>query len=221
MQSGFMTDRLFRVEEVSGLEPWDCHVQGVPEVGVGGGGLYFVGADKIDEPVMEGWLKGVVLTSGSGAAEVRDDVSAVYVDVLKSGMPGEEVLDVVRARGLPMLVFCGDGYHAGRVAVEILPRTSGPVILGHLGCWPCGAESLKLSVNLARREERVFLETSETSIGNFLKYAVEEVPDKILYGSHSPECVAEAQWGHVMASVLDDESLRKVARGNAERVFQL
>jgi len=136
-----------------------------------------------------------------------------------TGLPGDDVLAALAARSLPLLVHAGILCPPRWIERHLLARYDGPVILAHLGSWPCAADDLAYAVELAAREEQVHLETSGANIGNFIRHAVERVPEKILFGSNRPMCPPAVQFAHVAASIHDDDTLRAVARGNAERLF--
>lgn len=122
-------------------------------------------------------------------------------------------------RRLPVLVPSGASCPPAWLERTLLPDLDGPLILGHLGSWPCAAEHLEDAVELAKRHSRVFLETSGASIGNFIAHAAERVPDKVLFGSNAPMCPPRIQWAHVAAAIRDDRTLERVAGGNARRLF--
>jgi hypothetical protein len=151
--------------------------------------------------------------------DTLDGFAGVKLAPHASGVPDEEVLEEIARRGLPVLVDSGTMCRPGWIAQRLLPRLRGPVILAHLGSWPCAAELLKESVALASTDDRVYLETSGTSIGNFITYAVGRVPKKLLFGSNAPMCDPAVQWGHVAAAVRDDRSLERIAYVNAMDVF--
>ena len=136
-----------------------------------------------------------------------------------TGLPGDEVIDALGRRALPVLVHAGILCPPRWIERHLLSRLDAPVILAHLGSWPCSADDLAHAVELAARDERVHLETSGANIGNFIRHAAERVPEKLLFGSNRPMCPPPVQFAHVAASVHDDDVLRAIARGNAERLF--
>ena len=136
-----------------------------------------------------------------------------------SGLPDLDVLAEIARRRLPALVHAGAMCPPNWIAERLLPHLRGPVILAHLGSWPCAAEALHDAVELARRDERVYLETSGASIGNFIAYAAERVPEKLLFGSNAPMCPPLVQWAHVAAAVKDDRTLERLASRTARALF--
>ncbi len=136
-----------------------------------------------------------------------------------SGVPDIEVLEEIGRRRLPVLVHAGALCPPAWIARRLLPRLRGPVILAHLGSWPCAAEALRDAVELAARDERVHLETSGASIGNFIAYAAGRVPGKVVFGSNAPMCPPAVQWAHVAAAVRDDRTLERIASGTARELF--
>ncbi len=135
------------------------------------------------------------------------------------GLPAPDVLADINRHKLPVLVHAGAMCPPGWLARRLLPHLEGPMILAHLGAWPCAAEALSDAVDLAVADPRVYLETSGASIGNFIAHAAEKAPTKILFGSNAPMCPPLVQWAHVAASVLDDAVLEGIAWRNAHGLF--
>ena len=149
-----------------------------------------------------------------------DGFAGVKLMPQATGLPGDEVLAVLAERGLPVLVHAGILCPPRWIERHVLTKLGDcPLVLAHLGSWPCSADDLAHAVELAARDERVHLETSGANIGNFLRHAAERVPEKLLFGSNRPMCPPPVQFAHVAASVHDDDVLRAIARGNAERLF--
>ena len=153
--------------------------------------------------------------------ELLDGFAGVKLTPQASALPGAEALRLLGARRTPVLVHAGILCPPRWLERHLLPHLEGALILAHLGSWPCSADDLERAVELARDDERVYLETSGASIGNFVRHAAERVPEKLLFGSNRPMCPPAVQFAHVAASVHDDDVLRAVAAGNARRLFGL
>jgi len=148
-----------------------------------------------------------------------DDFAGVKLMPHASGLPGDDVLDVLARSGRPLLVHAGMLCPPRWIERHLLAKFEGTVILAHLGSWPCSADDLAYAVELAARDARVHLETSGANIGNFVRHAAEHVPEKLLFGSNRPMCPPPVQFAHVAAAVHDDDTLRAIAGGNARRLF--
>ena len=135
------------------------------------------------------------------------------------GLPAPDVLADINRHKLPVLVHAGAMCPPRWLARRLLPHLEGPMILAHLGAWPCAAEALSDAVDLAVADPRVYLETSGASIGNFIAYAAKKAPTKVLFGSNVPMCPPLVQWAHVAASVVDDAVLEGIAWRNAHDLF--
>lgn len=135
------------------------------------------------------------------------------------GLPGPETIRAIGAAGRPILIHAGANCPIAFVEKYVLAHTDGPVILAHMGAWPCAMEELEAAVALAQRNPQVWLETSGVWIGNFLTYAAERVPEQVLFGSNAPMCDPAVQWDHVASAVRDDRVLEGIAYQNAERLF--
>lgn len=148
-----------------------------------------------------------------------DGFAGVKLMPQATGLPSDAVLDVLARRALPLLVHAGLLCPPRWLERHLLPKVDGPIVLAHLGSWPCAADELADAVALAARDPRVHLETSGANIGNFIRHAAERVPEKLLFGSNRPMCAPAVQFAHVAASVPDDDTLRAIASGNAGRLF--
>lgn len=135
------------------------------------------------------------------------------------GIPAAKYIDAIAELRRPVLIHSGAWCPPAWIAKHLLPHLRGPLILAHLGSWPCAAECLQDAVKLAAEHEQVYLETSGASIGNFIAYAADRVPHKLLFGSNSPMSPPAIQWGHVAAAVCDDDTLRAIGHENAARIF--
>lgn len=136
-----------------------------------------------------------------------------------SGIPHETWFEEIRRLDLPMLIHSGTHSPPRWICSHLLPRTTGPILLAHLGSFPCSAECLQDAVALAAEHPRVFLETSAVGLTGFIDYAVRRVPEKILFASDMPMMHPSVAWGHLVASVRDDAVLNRIAFENAEAFF--
>lgn len=136
------------------------------------------------------------------------------------GLPDAAAFDRVAALGLPVLVHGGKYSPPSLVERAILPRVRGPVVLAHLGSFPAEERMLHEAVDLARREPRVFLDTSGVVTAAFLRYAAERVPHKLLFGSDAPLMHPGVAWAHV-ASVVPRAHWEAIASQTAQTVFGL
>ncbi len=152
-------------------------------------------------------------------ASLLDGFAGIKLMPQQTGLPGRDVLERIRASKLPVLVHAGAQCPVRWLEAHLLPALDGPVVLAHLGSWPCAADELEYALELAARDPRVHLETSGASIGNFVRVAAERVPERLLFGSNRPMCATLVQLMHVAASIEDDATLAAVAAGNAARVF--
>ena len=135
------------------------------------------------------------------------------------GLPSGDVLaDVARLR-LPVLVHAGVHCPPAWIVRHLLPKLRGPLILAHLGAFPCDARLLQEAVDLAGRHERVYLDTSAAWLAAFVRYAAERVPEKLLFGSDAPLAHPLVAWHHVASAVVDASTRERIAYRNAEALF--
>ena len=128
------------------------------------------------------------------------------------GMPPAAELAEVADRRLPVLVHGGRFVPPGWVVRAVLPRTTGPVVLAHLGAFPHEPRMLEQALQLAAAQPRLYLDTSGIWDSAFLQRAARAVPAKLLFGSDAPLATPTVAWQHVATAVGDPAVLR--ALGN-------
>ncbi len=140
-----------------------------------------------------------------------------------SGLPGDDVFAQIRERSLPVLIH--GGVHSPPAWIEraVLPRVSGQLIIAHLGTFPGDASLLDDAVDLARRRDNVWLDTSGAWLANFITHAAKQVGPKLLFGSDAPMMHPLVAWQHVASAVRPehggDALLEQIAYRNAELIF--
>ncbi len=135
------------------------------------------------------------------------------------GLPGEETFEELNALGLPIVIHGGIHSPPDWIESTVLPRTTGTVVVAHLGCFPAGEPELRAAVDLAGRHDRVHLDTSGVWLAAFLTYAAERVPHKMLFGSDAPLTHPLVAWHHLRCAVHDDDTLADIGWRNAEALF--
>ena len=135
------------------------------------------------------------------------------------GLPSDAVFAYIAELALPVLVHAGRYSPPRWIERTILPKVRGPVILAHLGAFPCVEPMLRDAVEMARRHARVYLDTSGAWISAFIRYAAEQVPEKLLFGSDAPLAHPLVAWHHVASVVRDEHVLERIGQGNAREGF--
>ena len=137
-----------------------------------------------------------------------------------SGLPSRGVLARISELRLPVLVHAGVPSPPAWIEKALVARLRSPVILAHLGAFPCDAGGLREAVELARRHPHVYLDTSGAWMAGFITYAAERVPEKLLFGSDAPMVHPLVAWSHLASAIRDDRVLEQIAHGNANVVFE-
>ncbi|MGI9173745.1 MAG: amidohydrolase family protein [Rhodothermales bacterium] len=132
-----------------------------------------------------------------------------------SGLPSRGILARISELRLPVLVHAGVPSPPAWIERALVDRLRGPVILAHLGAFPCDAVGLRAAVELAQRHAHVYLDTSGAWMAGFITYAAEHVPEKLLFGSDAPLAHPLVAWHHVASVVRDEHILERIGRGNA------
>lgn len=138
-----------------------------------------------------------------------------------SGLPGDETMRAINAAKLPVLIHAGAHSTPSWIEKTVIPRLRGPVILAHLGAYPTEAGLLTDAVDLARRNARVYLDTSGVWVSEFLRYAAQRVPEKMLFGSDAPLAHPDVAWLQLASAIRCDKTLDAIGWTNAAALFNL
>lgn len=131
------------------------------------------------------------------------------------GIPDDEVFEEITRRALPVLVHGGVHVPPRWIEKHLVSRLSSPLIVAHLGAFPCDAVLVRDAVALAARYPHVYLDTSGAWLAGFLRFAVEQVPDKLVFGSDAPLADPGVAWRHVASVVHDDMVLAAIGHATA------
>lgn len=135
------------------------------------------------------------------------------------GLPSDEIFAAARERRLPVLTHGGKYVGADFIERAILPKIEGTLVIAHLGAFPDRERELGAALDLARRDDRVYLDTSGIWIADFLRLAVARVPEKLVFGSDCPLTHPRVAWNAVEALLPDDTTREAVAWRTAEAIF--
>jgi uncharacterized protein len=119
-----------------------------------------------------------------------------------------------------VLVHCGHPIFTLPWSIEELAAAFPDVrvVLGHMGHG--NVVYINASIDVAARNENVFLETSGMPMHTKIKEAVDRVgPDRVLYGSDAPFHHPAVEILRVQVSGLDEELLHRVFSKNARTLF--
>ncbi len=135
------------------------------------------------------------------------------------GIPGRRAFEEIADRRMPVLSHAGRFVPASWLARVVLPRTTGPLVLAHLGAFPAQGDLLEEAIDLAAREPRVYLDTSGIWERRLLARAIEAVPRKLMFGSDAPLTHPGVAWAQVERLIPDAGLRGRIGGGLAEEVF--
>ena len=138
-----------------------------------------------------------------------------------SGMPGPATLAAISHAQLPVLIHAGAHSPPRWIEKTLIKRHAGPVILAHLGAYPTEPTLLADAVSIAQRYEQVYLDTSGAWLSEFIRYAAQRVPHKLLFGSDAPLAHPRVAWLQLQSTISDDTVLEGIAWRQAFELFQL
>lgn len=136
------------------------------------------------------------------------------------GLPGSDYIAEINRLGLPVLVHGGEHTPPAWIEHALLPLLEVPLIIAHLGIFPAAEHLLDAALELAKTRRNVYLDTSGVWFAEFIRYAAETVPEKILFGSDAPLTHPGVAWRQVASVVENDAVLEGIAHKNAQRLFR-
>ena len=135
------------------------------------------------------------------------------------GLPDKTMFEAANALGLPVLTHAGRFVPAAWLERAVLPLIKTKLVIAHLGAFPDREGELRQAVDLAGRDPRVFLDTSGIWIADFLRFALDRVPYKLIFGSDCPLTHPRVAWRFLETQARDDHLLERIGRESALEVF--
>lgn len=130
------------------------------------------------------------------------------------------LIEELVARDLPALVHCGHPIFTLPWSIEELAVSfpQAKIILGHMGHG--NVVYINGSIDVAERNENVYLETSGMPMHTKIAEAVERVgPNKVLFGSDAPFHEIGVEVRKVQVSGLDEAMIERVLHRNSRLLF--
>ena len=124
------------------------------------------------------------------------------------GMPPRDEMTEIADRRLPVLIHGGRFVTPSWIARRLLPSTSGPVIIAHLGAFPDERGLLDSALALASHHPRLYLDTSGIWNSAFVAEAARVAPGKLVFGSDAPLTTPAVAWAHLRSAIDDAGVLR-------------
>lgn len=134
------------------------------------------------------------------------------------GIPDEDVLDRLEKVGLPIIVHTGVGFPPQVLERMILSR-SFPVIVAHFGGYPLQSEYMNETIELLSSYDDCYVDTSVVRFREILEQAMREHPDRVIFGSGSPDVHQNVGVMELLALDVPEDTMRKAFSKNAERVL--
>jgi hypothetical protein len=137
----------------------------------------------------------------------------------EDGLPDDEVLAELDAVSLPLLVDGSEGFPPSRVAEELLGYDF-PVVLSHFGGHPLRRDLMNEAIDLLAAHDQLYLDTSAVRYRRELERAVLEHPDRVLYGSGSPDVHPNVAVMEILTLDVPEDAMKKVFSNNPGRVVE-
>jgi len=130
------------------------------------------------------------------------------------------IIELLIERGLPALIHCGHPIFTLPWSIEelISRYPDARIILGHMGHG--NIIYINAAIDVAVRNEHVYLETSGMPMHSKIREAVERVgPDRVLYGSDTPFHHPSVELAKVRVSGLPADLTERVLGENGRKLF--
>ncbi|WP_411965647.1 amidohydrolase family protein [Haloferax sp. YSMS24] len=135
----------------------------------------------------------------------------------KDGLPDEETLSMLEDVGLPVFVEGGKEFEPSAVADSLLGRF--PVILSSFGGFPLNRDLMQEAMDLLDDHDDFYLDTSFVRYRSVLEQALLEHPDRVLFGSGSPETHPNVGVMEILTLDVSEDAMAKAFAKNAARVI--
>jgi predicted TIM-barrel fold metal-dependent hydrolase len=140
------------------------------------------------------------------------------LDPGRDGLPTAGVLDVMDEVDLPTLVHVGHRFPPEAVEATLL-RRSFPVVMAHFGGYPLDRTLMDEALGLLGQYDACYVDTSVVRFRDILEQAMREHPDRVMFGSGSPDVHQNVGVMELLALDIPEDTMRKAFSKNAERVL--
>ncbi|MFB6217591.1 MAG: amidohydrolase family protein [Halobacteriaceae archaeon] len=141
------------------------------------------------------------------------------LDPARDGLPDEATLAALEEVALPVIVRGGEGFPPAAVAEHLLGREF-PVVLAHFGGHPLDRALMDEAIDLLERYDSLHLDTSAVRYRAQLERAIMEHPDRVLFGSGTPDVHPSVAVMEVLTLDVPEDAMRRVFSANPGRVVE-
>lgn len=146
-----------------------------------------------------------------------DRFSGFRLDPSRDGLPGSAVLEELDDAGLPVLVHVGEGFPPAAIK-ETLLRYSFPLIIAHFGGYPLNRGYMTETIDLLS-DYGCHVDTSVVRYRDILERAMREHPDRVLFGSGSPDIHPNVAVMELLTLDVPEDTMRKAFAKNTIRLL--
>lgn len=149
----------------------------------------------------------------------EDRFVAFMTNPAVDGLPDTDVLETLESVERPLLTYGGRGFPPA-VIEDTLLTYEFPVIIAHCGGYPLDAELMSETIDMLDRHENVFVDTSFVRLRNPLERAIIEHPDRVLFGSGTPQAHPNVAVMEILTLDVPEDAMRRVFSKNVSRVIE-
>ncbi len=135
------------------------------------------------------------------------------------GLPDDEVLEALADVELPVLTYAGHEFPPGALADTLLSYDL-PVVVSHFGGYPLDGDLMHDAIDLLGSHDNCYLDTSFVHMREPLERAVREHPDRVLFGSGSPQVHPNVGIMEILTLDVPEDAMKKVFSKNPSRVIE-
>ena len=140
------------------------------------------------------------------------------LDPILDGLPDDEVLDELESVGKPVLTTVGEGFPPAALEATLLRRNV-PIIAAHFGGYPLNRELMGETIDLLESHDDCYVDTSAVRYRDVLERALREHPDRVLFGSGTPDVHPNVGIMEMLTLDLPEDAMRRAFSKNVERVL--
>lgn len=140
------------------------------------------------------------------------------LDPVRDGLPDDEVLDELEEVSMPVLTTVGEGFPPAALEATLLRRNV-PVIAAHFGGYPLNRRLMGETIELLDDHDDCYVDTSVVRYRDVLERALREHPDRVLFGSGTPDVHPNVGLMEMLTLDLPEDAMKKAFSKNAERLL--
>ncbi len=147
-----------------------------------------------------------------------DRFHGFVVDPAADGIPTPAVVETLRQVKAPVLAFARPESPPSAIVDALLPAPH-PVVVTGFGGYPMDRDRMEQSIELLGEFDSLYLDTWAVRYRDLLKRGLLEHPDRILFGSGTPEIHPNVAVMEILTLNVSEDAMHRVFDKNPRRVI--